>query len=206
MPRDPGGSRWSPQISCPMRLRSLGGTLFSLQLGHVVGQLSAEVVSGGDIGIPLLPGRDDHDVQAALLPQNLSVFGTGLDIPADQTRLYLSVRELAHARLFRHARWLRLHLISAITDYARGIRIDTDRIESLAAEFDPANPESLREALTIGALIPPKSESQIAALARLETTLALIEGWVDVVTARATTRLPRADAIAETVRRRRASG
>jgi putative hydrolase len=187
-------------------MRSLGGTLFSLQLGHVVGQLASEVVSGGDIGIPLLPGRDDHDVQAALIPENLRAFSTGLDVPLDQVQLYLAVRELAHARLFRHARWLRQHLISAITDYARGIRIDTDRIESLAADFDPENPESLREALTSGALIPPKTEAQVAALGRLETTLALIEGWVDVVTAKATTRLPRADAMAETVRRRRASG
>jgi len=187
-------------------MRSLGGTLFSLQLGHVVGQLSAEVVSGGDIGIPLLPGRDDTDVQAALIPQNMSAFGIGLDIPSDQVQLYLAVRELAHARLFRHARWLRQHLISAITEYARGIRIDTDRIESLAAEFDPANPESLREALTSGALIPAKTEAQVAALGRLETTLALIEGWVDVVTAQATSRLPKADAVAETVRRRRAAG
>lgn len=187
-------------------MRSLGGTLFSLQLGHVVGQLSAEAVSGGDIGIPLLAGRDDHDVQAALLPQNVAAFGMGLDIPADQVQLYLSVRELAHARLFRHARWLRMHLISAITDYARGITIDTDRIESLAADFDPANPDSLREALTSGALIPEPSDAQRAALARLETTLALIEGWVDVVTASATSRLPRADAVAETVRRRRAAG
>lgn len=187
-------------------MRSLGGTLFSLQLGHVVGQLAAEVVSGGDIGIPLLPGRDDTDVQAALIPQNMTVFGTGLDIAPDQVQLYLAVRELAHARLFRHARWLRQHLISAITEYARGIRIDTDRIESLAAEFDPSNPESLREALTSGALIPPKTEAQVAALGRLETTLALIEGWVDVVTAQATSRLPKADAVAETVRRRRAAG
>ncbi|WAB80661.1 zinc-dependent metalloprotease [Microcella daejeonensis] len=187
-------------------MRSLGGTLFSLQLGHVVGQLSAEVVSGGDIGIPLLPGRDEHDVQAALLPQNMAAFGQGLDIPSDQVQLYLAVRELAHARLFRHARWLRLHLISAITDYARGITIDMDRMESLAADLDPSNPESLREALTSGALIPPKSKAQLAALSRLETTLALIEGWVDVVTADATSRLPKADAVAETVRRRRAAG
>jgi putative hydrolase len=57
-----------------------------------------------------------------------------------------------------------------------------------------------------GALIPPKSEAQLAALGRLETMLALIEGWVDVVTAQATTRLPRSGAIAETVRRRRAAG
>jgi putative hydrolase len=57
-----------------------------------------------------------------------------------------------------------------------------------------------------GALIPPKTPAQLAALGRLETMLALIEGWVDVVTAEATTRLPKSDAIAETVRRRRASG
>ncbi len=36
--------------------------------------------------------------------------------------------------------------------------------------------------------------------------LALVEGWVDTVTAAATVRLPRAGAIAEMVRRRRASG
>lgn len=36
--------------------------------------------------------------------------------------------------------------------------------------------------------------------------MGLIEGWVDVVTSSATTRLPRASALAETVRRRRASG
>jgi putative hydrolase len=187
-------------------MRSLGGTLFTIQLGHVVGQLAAEVVSGGDIGIPLLPGRDEHDVQAALLPQNVAAFGRGLDIPTDQIELYLAIRELAHARLFRHTRWLRSHLLSAITDYARGIRIDAENIESIAADFDPANPESLREALMSGALIPPKSDAQLAALARLETTLALIEGWVDHVTSGAATRLPRADAVAESVRRRRAAG
>jgi putative hydrolase len=172
-----------------------------MQLGQVVGQLSSEVVSGGDIGIPLL-----DEQQAAILPQNVGAFGSGLDIPADQIQLYLAVRELAHARLFRHAKWLRLQLLTAITDFARGIRIDTDRLEELAADFDPNNPEELREAMTSGALIPPKTDEQLAALGRLETTLALIEGWVDVVTAEATARLPKSDAIAETVRRRRASG
>ena len=182
-------------------VRAVGGTLFAMQLGQVVGQLSAEVVSGGDIGIPLL-----DDGQAALLPQNVRAFGDGLDIDGDQVALYLAVRELAHARLFRHAKWLRLQVITAITEFARGIRIDTERMEDLAAGFDPANPDELRDVLASGALIPPKTEAQEAALARLETQLALIEGWVDVVTLAATSRLPRADAIAETVRRRRAAG
>jgi putative hydrolase len=116
------------------------------------------------------------------------------------------VRELAHARLFRHAKWLRLQLLSSITEFARGIHIDTDRLQELAEDFDPANPEELRSAMTSGALIPPKTEDQLVALGRLETMLALIEGWVDVVTADATVRLPKSEAIAETVKRRRASG
>lgn len=182
-------------------IRSVGGALFSMQLGQVVGQLSREVVSGGDIGIPLL-----DDGKATLLPQNVAEFGQGLDIPLDQVQLYLAVRELAHARLFRHAKWLRLQLITAITEYARGITIDTGMLENIAERFDPGNPDELREIMASGALIPEKTESQKAALARLETTLALVEGWVDVVTAHATTRLPKSDAIAETVRRRRASG
>lgn len=182
-------------------MRSIGGALFAMQLGQVVGQLSKEVVSGGDIGIPLLP-----DGAAALLPQNIAAFGDGLDIPDDQIQLYLAVRELAHARLFRHAKWLRLQLITQITAFAKGITIDTDALESLAENFDPSNPDELREAMVSGRLIPPRTEEQQEALARLETVLALVEGWVDVVTANATRLLPRADAIAETVRRRRASG
>lgn len=184
-------------------MRNIGGTLFAMQLGQVVGQLAAEAVSGGDVGIPLLDGEAR---QAALVPQNVDDFGRGLDIPADEVRLYLAVRELAHARLFRHAKWLRLGLISQITEFSHGVRIDTERLEELAADFDPQNPEELRAAMQSGALIPPKTEEQLAALARLETQLALIEGWVDVVTAAATTRLPHASAIAETVRRRRAAG
>ncbi|MGL4338832.1 MAG: zinc-dependent metalloprotease [Rhodoglobus sp.] len=182
-------------------MRNVGGTLFAMQLGQVVGQLSSEVVSGGDIGIPLLDSE-----QAAILPQNVIGFGAGLDIALDQVQLYLAVRELSHSRLFRHAKWLRLQLLSSITDFAAGITVDTIRLEELASDFDPNNPEELREALSSGALIPPKNDEQLAALARLETTLALIEGWVDVVTAEATTRLPSSAAIAETVRRRRASG
>ncbi len=184
-------------------MRNIGGTLFAMQLGQVVGQLAGEVVSGGDVGIPLLDGEQR---QAALVPQNVDAFGAGLDIDISEVRLYLAVRELAHARLFRHARWLRLALLTQITDFARGIRIDTDRIAELAEDFDPQNPEELRAAVQNGAFIPEKTEEQRAALGRLETMLALIEGWVDVVTRAATTRLPHAEAIAETVRRRRAAG
>ncbi len=205
--RDQSPEEMSDMIAGASKLmRNVGGTLFAMQLGQIVGQLSTEVVSGGDVGIPLFGAEEDAQVQAAIIPQNLDAFGAGLDIELEQVRLYLAVRELAHARLFRHARWLRLQLITSITAIAHGIAVDTERLESLAEHFDPGNPESLQQAVSAGELLAPKNESQLAAMARLETTLALIEGWVDVVTAAATSRLPKSGAIAETVRRRRASG
>ncbi|MFF0910002.1 zinc-dependent metalloprotease [Microbacterium enclense] len=182
-------------------MRTVGGSLFATQLGHVVGRLSTEVVGGGDVGIPVMPDGD-----AAILPQNFADFGRDLEIPDDQLALYLATRELAHARLFRHARWLRLHVISQVRDFAHGIRVDTDALEDLASRFDPSQPEELRNALESGALLPARSEEQTAALTRLENLLATIEGWVDVVTEDATARLPSAARIAEAVRRRRAVG
>ncbi|MBO1769165.1 zinc-dependent metalloprotease [Agrococcus sp. TF02-05] len=181
-------------------LRNVGGTMFAMQLGNVVGQLASETIAGGDFGFPLLEDT------AALLPVNLRSAAEGLEIPEDQVRIWMAARELAHARLFHHARWLRLHVLSSVREYAEGIRIDVERLEELAESFDPSSPEQLREALGSGALIPPKTPEQVEALARLETTIALIDGWVDAVTEAATARLPKRDAIAETVRRRRATG
>jgi len=181
-------------------MRGITGSLFAAQLGGVVGRLATEVVGGGDVGIPVMPAGT-----AAILPQNFADFGEGLEIGDDQLALYLATRELAHARLFRHAKWLRLHLISQVTEFARGHHVDTDALEELAARFDPSDPDELRTALESGALLQ-RSPEGAAALVRLENLLATVEGWVEVVTADATARLPHADRLAETVRRRRAVG
>jgi len=191
------------QNAGPM-LKNVGGTLFAVQLGTIIGKLSGEVLSGGDVGVPLLSGPGHEG--GALLPSSVETFAAGLDQDLDAVTLYLAVRELAHARLFRHTKWLRLHLTSAIAEFARGIHIETDRIEEMARDLDPQRPEDIQELLSNGALIPPKSPAQEAAHERIETMLALIEGWVDVVTADAVSRLPGAEGIAEMVRRRRATG
>jgi len=182
-------------------MRTIGGSLFAAQLGQVIGRLSTEVIAGGDVGIPLLPAGE-----AVIVPQNFADFGRDLEIGQDQLALYLGVRELAHARLFRHAKWLRLQVTSLVAEVARGYRFDPAQFEQIATTFDPAHPEQFRQAIESGALLPPRTEQQEQALARLESLLATIEGWVEVVTADATARLPRAEAIAETVRRRRAVG
>ncbi|MEY3889354.1 MAG: hypothetical protein RI931_476 [Actinomycetota bacterium] len=182
-------------------MKSAGGALFAMQLGQALGKLSAEVLSGGDIGLPIF-----KDQRAAFVPQNLSSFVDGLDVEKDQAFIYLAVREMAHARLFKHSKWLRDSIVSQISNYAAGISIDNSRITELAEDFDPANTDELRRALETGAFIAERTEEQNLALARIETLLALIEGWVDVVTEQATKLLPKAAAIAEAVRRRRATG
>ncbi|WP_280695409.1 zinc-dependent metalloprotease [Kitasatospora sp. GP82] len=183
-------------------MRSMGGAMFGTQIGQALGALAAEVVGSTDVGLPLAPAG-----KAALLPQNVAEFGEGLSVPAEEVRLYLALREAAHQRLFAHVPWLRAHLFGAVEAYARGIKVDTTRMEELAGQLDPSNPEALQEALAGGLLQPEDTPEQKAALARLETALALVEGWVDaVVHAAAEPHLPQAGALRETVRRRRAAG
>lgn len=182
-------------------MRGLGSSVFAAQFGQVLGNLSLEVVSGGDVGIPVLPAGI-----AAVVPQNITAFGEGLEIPEDQIALYLATRELAYARLYRHAKWLHLQVMSQITDFARGVTVDVDALEDVASRLDPSNPEELRAAIEGGALLPAQTEAQREALSRLENIIAMIDGWVDVVTGEATSRLPDGVRLAEAARRRRAVG
>ena len=182
-------------------MRSAGGALFAMQLGQALGKLSAEVISGGDIGLPIF-----QDQRVAFVPQNLKAFIEGLEVETDQAFIYLSIREMAHTRLFKHSKWLRDAIVGQVANYASGITIDNDRIHEIAEDFNATNPDELKRALETGAFIAPRSEDQQRALDRIETMLALIEGWVDVVTEEATKLLPKAAAIGEAVRRRRATG
>ena len=182
-------------------MRSAGGALFAMQLGQAIGKLSAEVVSGGDIGLPIF-----QDQRAAYVTQNLSTFVDGLEIEKDQAFIFLSVREMAHTRLFKNSKWLRDSIVSQISNYASDIKIDNQRINEIAEDFSATNPDELKRALETGAFIAERSEEQQLVLDRIETVLALIEGWVEVVTEEATKLLPKAAAISESIRRRRATG
>ncbi|MEV0849441.1 zinc-dependent metalloprotease [Streptomyces sp. NPDC049954] len=183
-------------------MRSMGGAMFGTQIGQAVGTLAGEVVGSTDIGLPLGPAG-----KAALLPVNIEAFGKDLGVPKDEVRLYLALREAAHQRLFAHVPWLRSHLFGAVEGYARGIKVDTSKLEDAVGQLDPSNPEQLQDALQQGMFQPEDTPQQKAALARLETALALVEGWVDaVVHTAAKPRLGAADALRETLRRRRASG
>jgi len=183
-------------------MTQVGGLMFGAQVGQGLGGLAQEVVAGTDIGIPLGPSG-----VAALIPQNVADFGAGLERPADEVRLYLALREAAHQRLFGHVPWLRQRLLDTVEAYSRGISVDMSAIERAMSEIDPTNPESMQNALAGGLFAPEETPEQHTALRRLETLLALVEGWVDaVVAAAAGERMPGAEALREASRRRRATG
>jgi putative hydrolase len=184
-------------------LRQIGGAMIGSQTGTAVGELAREVVGSSDIGLPLGP-----EGVAALLPAGVAQFGQGLSVDAGEVRLFLALREAAHQRLFAHVPWLRGHLLGAVEQYASGITIDMTRLQEAIPDVDITNPEALRDALAGEGLFRPEdTPAQKAALVRLETALALVEGWVaTVVSAAARDRLTHADALAEAIRRRRATG
>lgn len=179
-----------------------GGAMFGSQAGQAIGTLAGDVLTSSDIGLPIGPAGT-----AALVTQNVTSFAEGLGLDLTDVELYLALREAAHQRLFAHVPWLRGHLVAAVEDYGRGVTIDVSGVEESLRGIDPMNPNALQDALSGGMFDPPQTPQQKAALQRLETLLALVEGWVDEVVGQATaTRMPHAGALQEAMRRRRAAG
>lgn len=186
-------------------MSQMGGMAFGSQLGQGLGRLSREVLTSTEIGLPLGPKG-----MAALLPEAIETLSEGLEQPRGEILTFLAAREAAHHRLFSHVPWLAPQLLSAVEDYARGIQIDMVGIEELARDFNPASlsdPAAMEQLLAQGVFEPKATPQQAQALERLETLLALTEGWVQtVVTAALGERLPGTAALSETLRRRRATG
>jgi putative hydrolase len=189
-------------------LNSFIGSLIATQLGQAIGGLAGKVTGAHDVGLPLIDAA-----YPSLVPQNIKEWATDLDIPMEEVRIFHALRESANARLFAHNPWLVSYIRTAITDYGKGINIDMEAIQEQAQRafesgngFDPSNPESLTIALNDGIFTPQESPAQRAALTKLETALALIDGWSEEVVALAAgERLPNIGALQETLRRRRAT-
>lgn len=186
-------------------MSQMGGMAFGSQLGQALGKLSKEVLTSTDIGLPLGPKG-----VAALMPEAVDALTEGLEQPRSEVLTFLAAREAAHHRLFSHVPWLSSQLLSAVEAFAKGMKIDMSGIEDMAQGFNPASladPSAMEQLLSQGMFEPKATPEQTAALERLETLLALIEGWVQtVVIAALGDRLPGTEALSETLRRRRGTG
>ena len=189
-------------------VRAAASGMFAAQVGQSLGSLATEVLSVSDIGLPL-----GARPQVALLPTNIEAFGAELEtVTAADVLLFLALRETARQRLFAAVGWLGPQLHALVEHYARDITIDTSALEQAIEQqlSDAMSAEALERAgqTLAGKLFEPAvTPEQAEVLERLETLLALVEGWVDEVVGHTMSRwMPNGAALTEIVRRRRAAG
>lgn len=207
-----GGGDLPPEMAgfgamlSPM-LNQMAGSMYSMQLAQALGQVASQVLTGTEIGLQLLP-----QARVVVLPASIEEFRSGLNLSADDVLLYLTLREAARQRLFASVGWLAPQLLALVEHYAREITIDTSALES-AIDIDDVSaltPDKLMEAsqrLQGKLFEPSRTPEQEQILARLETLLALVEGWVDDVTGQVAGQwMPAEGQLSEVIRRRRGSG
>lgn len=197
----PGAEALQPMI------RAAAAGMFAAQVGQSLGSLATEVVSAGDVGLPLT----EHP-RVALLPTNVAAFADGLDLDSADVLLFLALRETARQRLFAAVGWLGPQLLALVEHYARDITIDSTALEQaienqLTTAMTPDDIEKAGQALAGSLFAPSVTDEQREVLGRLETLMALVEGWVDEVVAQtAGQRMPSIAVLTEVLRRRRATG
>ncbi|CAI9410674.1 zinc-dependent metalloprotease [Aestuariimicrobium sp. T2.26MG-19.2B] len=194
------------QMLAPM-MKQMAAGMYQLQFAQALASLSGKVVSGAEIGFQLLA-----EPRVTILPKNVQDQFGELELPLDDVRLYLTLRESARQRLFAHVGWLGPQLLAYVEHYARETRIDQAAVESVF-DFDemeqmtPQRMQELSEQLQGKLFEPSRTPEQVEVLGRLETLLALTEGWVDELVAKAAGRyMPNHAALAESWRRRRGAG
>ncbi|MFC3848959.1 zinc-dependent metalloprotease [Corynebacterium hansenii] len=193
-----------PMLGMMSRMNAMN---FGVQLGGALADLAKDALTGSDLGLPL------HTTgAAAMLPTHLTALAEELELPARELYVYAAAREAAHQRLYDRVPWLVERMISSVEEYASGLVMDYSGVEEAARGLDLESlqdPSKLQEAMSAMQnmdLSPKITSANQHARTRLETLLALVEGWVDVVVADALgERLPGAVQLDEAWRRRRAS-
>jgi putative hydrolase len=183
----------------PMKgiISQVNGMNFGMQLGKALGELSKEVVTSTQWGIPLAQGT-----VAAVATGRLDKLSDKLGAERRETLIYLAAREAATLRLFQHVPWLVERLILDVGEFASGLALDNSAMEEAMRSFDPesmndpAKMQEMMQSLQNSDLAPKIVSSTEHARTRLETSLSLVEGWVDVVVADAlSSRLPATNSI-----------
>lgn len=197
------------QMMGPMlqMMNQMSGMNFGMQLGNALGDLAAQSLTASDFGLPVAPAGT-----IAVLPKHLARISKDLNIGSQDVLVYICAREAARQRLFKHVPWLVERLVSSVEEYAVGLVIDTSHIEEAtrSLNLESGDPAAIQEAMSQLQnmdLSPKISSRNAGAVTRLETLLALVEGWVEFVVTRAMgERIPTTNALNEAWRRRRATG
>ena len=180
---------------------------FGAKLGQALGDLANQALTGNDFGLPVAPSG-----VIGIVPKNIESISKQLSVPGQEVLVYIAAREAARQRLFTHVPWLVERIVSSVEEYALGLELDTSHIEEQirGLDLESGDPAKIQEAMSGMQdmdMSPRVTSRNAAAASRLETLLALVEGWVEVVVEDALgERIPSTGALSESWARRRATG
>ncbi|MCG7258672.1 MULTISPECIES: zinc-dependent metalloprotease [unclassified Corynebacterium] len=163
-------------------MKQINAMNFGAQLGNTLGAMATDVVLSTQWGVPLAEGDT-----AAIATEHLDSMAKKLGCEPREALIYLAAREAAHLRLFKHVPWLVERLILDVEEFAAGLSLDYSAIEEATREItpesmnDPAKMQEMMERMQGQDLSPQVVSTNAHARERLETSLSLIEGWVDYV-------------------------
>lgn len=155
----------------------LGPVLLGVQSGYMVGQLAKRALGQYDLPLPRFPAD-----QLLVVPANLDAFASQWSVPADDLRLWVCLKEVIHHAVLGRPH-VRARLEALINDFVSRFEVDPEALEASLGNIDPTDPSGLQAMLgnpetLLGALQTP---AQQEVMARIETLVAAVEGYVDHV-------------------------
>lgn len=187
----PGGDVADGADSDPMAAmlgnlpRLLGPLLFGMQSGAMVGDLARRALGQYDLPMPR-PASSELLVVAPAIDH----FAGEWSLPADDVRLWVCLREVAHHTVLGRAH-VRERIERLVGDYVDAFEPDAGFLEERLSGLDPSDLGSLQSALGDPAslLAEMRNDTQRRLQVPLNSLLSVVTGWVDHVMERAGRRL-----------------
>jgi putative hydrolase len=160
-------------------MQSLLPLLLGVWSGSMIGQLAHHALGQYDLPLPL------HGPPAQrFLVRNVDAFGQEWDVPANELRYALALREVVHGAQ-RSVPWVRDQLERLATEYVGAYEVQPDALQEQLGELNLADPSSMASLSQLGdpsALLGAmRSDRQQPLLESLQRFVSVLEGYTDIV-------------------------
>jgi putative hydrolase len=160
-------------------MQSLVPVLLGVWTGWMIGQLSHKALGQYDLPLPI-----ESTPTLVFVSRNVDDFAAAWELPSDELRYALVVRETVHAAQ-RTIPWVRAHLSELARTYVGAYEMNADALEAQLGQLDFSNPEAMQSLggfTDAGALLGAmRSDRQEPLLEALQRFVSVLEGYADVV-------------------------
>ena len=175
----PEGEQGGEDAMFGFLMQSLLPVLLGVWSGWMIGQLSHHALGQFDLPLPL-----EGPPELLFVARNVDEFAEGWELPADELRYTLVLRETVHAAQ-RSVPWVRERLSRLAREYVGAYEMNPEALESQLGDLDFTNPEAMQSLggfADAGALLGAmQSDRQPPLLEELQRFVSVLEGYADVV-------------------------